>query len=437
MPNISNAPVAEVEMVVPEAQTSVPSLRNNFAWTFVGNVFYTGCQWGMLSVLAKLGSTSIVGQFTLGLAIGAPIFMFTNLQLRTVQATDVRAECEFADYFTLRLLTTLFGLTAIACIVFFLHVTTGVRIVIFLVAIAKSVECMSDAIAGHLQRHERLKRVSISLMIRGFGSVLVFAVLFSYCRNLAYAVMAMILVWFAVLVLYDIPNARQLLRPRDKFLRANSGILRRLALLSLPLGFAGALGSLNANLPRYFVEHYMGLAAQGVYSSLAYCVTATGLIVLALSQSVTTNLAHLFATGELKGFLRLLAKLCGLGLLMPAVGVPAALLWGKSLLVLIYSPEYGDHAKLLALMVGAAGVTTIAAFILCGMSAARMFREQVPVYIATITVCALSASMLVPRFGLAGAAESVLLASMSTALGGILVMQGAIRRLADQHKTAL
>ena len=71
---------------------AVPTLRNNFVWTFAGNVLYGACQWAILSVIAKLGNTSIVGEYTLGLAVSAPVFMFSNLQLRSVQATDVRAE---------------------------------------------------------------------------------------------------------------------------------------------------------------------------------------------------------------------------------------------------------------------------------------------------------------------------------------------------------
>ncbi|MGI8856402.1 MAG: hypothetical protein ACR2JW_11675, partial [Thermomicrobiales bacterium] len=53
------------------------SLRANFSWTFVGNVVYAACQWGMLVVLAKLGSPEVVGQFALGLAITAPVIMLT------------------------------------------------------------------------------------------------------------------------------------------------------------------------------------------------------------------------------------------------------------------------------------------------------------------------------------------------------------------------
>jgi polysaccharide biosynthesis protein PslG len=40
------------------------TLRRNFSWTFIGNVVYTACQWGMLVVLAKLGSSEMRGLTT-------------------------------------------------------------------------------------------------------------------------------------------------------------------------------------------------------------------------------------------------------------------------------------------------------------------------------------------------------------------------------------
>jgi len=79
-------------------------------------------------VLAKLGSPSIVGQFTLGLAVSAPVFMFTNLQLRAVQATDVNVEHGFANYFTLRLLATLLGLIVVVALLPFAGASSAVRV---------------------------------------------------------------------------------------------------------------------------------------------------------------------------------------------------------------------------------------------------------------------------------------------------------------------
>src|SRR5258708_7779966 len=63
------------------------TLRVNFLWTLSGNVVYAACQWGMVVVLAKLGTPQLVGEFALALAITAPIVIGAGLSLRSVHVT--------------------------------------------------------------------------------------------------------------------------------------------------------------------------------------------------------------------------------------------------------------------------------------------------------------------------------------------------------------
>jgi O-antigen/teichoic acid export membrane protein len=378
-------------------------------------------------VLAKLGNASIVGQFTLGLAVAAPVFMFTNLQLRAVQATDVSAETGFANYFTLRLLATLLGLIVIVALLPFAGSSSAVRVVILLVSVSKCVECMSDVTAGLLQREEQLKRVAISLMMRGVASVLAFSLAFAYFRNLAISVAAMSVVWLAVLLAYDVRNVRALNGGHDRFFRFNRHELRRLMMLGLPLGWVATFAALNVNIPRYFLQHYLGLADQGIYASLAYLVVAINLVVAALSVSVTTRLARLFAEGHLKQFVRLLTKLSMLGVLIAAVGVPLTFLVGRPLLTLLYRREYADHVGLLALFVGIAGLSTIGSFLTSGLTAARAFRVQPFIYSVAMLIGVAASALLVPRWGLIGAGVSLLLSMMILMLGGVWVLYQVIR----------
>src|SRR5690349_18837641 len=95
------------------------SWRSNFAWALSGNIVYAACQWGMVVALAKLGNSFMVGQFSLGLAITTPVLMFTNLQLRAVQATDAKRQHPFGEYLGLRVMTTLVALSVIAAIAAF------------------------------------------------------------------------------------------------------------------------------------------------------------------------------------------------------------------------------------------------------------------------------------------------------------------------------
>jgi O-antigen/teichoic acid export membrane protein len=421
----------DIEDQITTAPAAIPSLRNNFAWTFAGNILYAGCQWGMLSALAKLGSASIVGQFTLGLAISAPVFMFTNLQLRAVQATDVNAEGWFADYFTLRMLATLFGLIVILGLLPFAGNSMSVRVVIILVSVSKCFECMSDVTAGLLQREEQLKRVAISLMIRGVTSVLVFTSTFAYSRNLALSIAGMSGVWLAVLVLYDLPNVRRFGRCHDSFFRFDRPALLRIVMLGLPLGWVATLSSLNTNIPRYFLQHHLGLADQGIFASLAYLVVVINLVVLALTQSVTTRLARFYAEGDLTRFRHVLTRLCLLGVLIVVLGVPASFLVGRPLLTLVYRQEYAEHVGLLALLVAVAGVTTIASFLFCGLTAARQFRVQLPVYAAAVLVGVVGSALLVPHLGLIGAGTSLFLSSLAAVFGGVLVIQRVVGKAAN------
>ena len=401
------------------APVAIPSLRANFAWTLAGNVVYGGCQWGMLSSLAKLGSPSVVGQFTLGLAISAPVFMFTNLQLRVVQATDVNAESDFGNYFTLRLLATVLGLAVILAMLPFVGTSNSVRLVILLVSLSKCLECMSDVAAGLLQREEQLKRVAISLMIRGTISVVVFSSAFVFTRDLKFSIMGMCVVWGSVLLFYDLPNVRRFGRFHESFFRLDRRELFRLSMLGMPLGWVATFATLTVNIPRYFLQHYLGLADLGIYASLAYMVVAISLVVGALSVSVTTRLARLFANGQYRQFVGLLRKLSMLGVLIAVVGVPLAFLVGRPLLTLLYRREYADHVGLLALFVGTAGVGTVGTFVFCGLNAARAFRSQVPVQLAGLSVAVAGSALLVPRLGLIGAGTALFLSTLSIVLGGL------------------
>ncbi len=417
----------EIEDQITTAPAAIPSLRSNFAWTFAGNMLYAACQWGMLTALAKLGSPSIVGQFALGLAISAPVFMLCNLQLRSVQATDVRGEYRFADYFTLRILTTVVGMLSVAVLALALRLDQGTRAVILLIAVSKSIECISDVIGGSLQLHERLDQVAVSLMIRGVLSVIAFSATFLWTHCLSSAIIAMCLAWLAVLICYDLPRAKATLCPNEPKIEMNWRLMQKLVLLSLPLGLVMTMISLNTNMPRYYLQRYSGASDLGIFSSLAYVMVAANLVVLALCQSATTRLSVSFAEGKYQEFSRLLFRLSGVGIGIVVAGVPLALLLGRPLLTLLYGSQYGDHVSTLAILVAATGVGAISFFITTGLSSARHFRVQGLIYGFSTMVTAASGFVLIPRWRIDGAAGALLLSAIVCLAASLVALSSLLR----------
>jgi O-antigen/teichoic acid export membrane protein len=377
-------------------------MRSNFVWTLAGYVVYAACQWGMLVTLAKLGTTEMVGQFALGLAITAPVIMFTNLQLRTVLATDSRAEYPFASYLGLRLVCTLVALGSIAAVAFLGRLRAETYPAVMLVGIAKAIESISDVHYGQLQQKERMERIAKSLIAKGILSLAVFWAAVYLTRSLVASLVGMILVWALVLVVYDMRSGGRVWT-RPCFRRA---ILTSLAWRSLPLGIMAMLVSLNANIPRYFVEAHLGPAALGIFAALTYPMIAGTYVATALGQAALPVLARHFVAGDgIAGpFQDLLLRVSSTGVLLGGAGVLLSVIAGRPLLALFYRPEYARHVGVLVWLAVAAGLNYIATFLNAGVTATRNFRVLTLPYIVHALVAAGLSAVLVSRAGLMGAA---------------------------------
>ena len=385
------------------------SLRTNFSWTFVGNVIYAGCQWGMLVVLAKVGSPEMVGQFALGLEVTAPIIMFTNLQLRGVQATDARQEYSFKDYLGLRLASSLLALVVILGIALLAGYSREAALVILAVGAAKVVESISDVFYGLLQQHERMDRIAKSMMLKGPLSLVALSLGVLLTGSVFFGVIGLVAAWTAVLLVYDIRSGALILKSSHQAEstlvhspawselspRWNLNTLARLAWLALPLGLVMMLISLNTNIPRYFIEGYLGERELGIFTALAYLNVAGGLIVGALGQSASPRLSKYYVLRNKTAFQTLLLKLLGLGVLLGGIAILVALIAGREILTLLYKAEYAEHTSVFIWLMFSGGYA---------MTASHNFKIQPLIYAVSVATTALLCAVLVPRHGLLGAA---------------------------------
>ncbi len=410
------------------------SMRSNFVWTLVGSGVYGASQWGMLIVLAKLGSAEMVGRFALALAVCAPVIMFTNLQLRNVEATDARNEYRFGDYLSLRLLGSGLALAVIAAIAFAAGYRMEVMLVVFAVALAKAVESISDVIYGRLQKSERLDRVARSMMLRGPGALAALAAMIVWTHNVALAAVGILCAWVVVLLVYDLPNVRRVAaaesaesgRGGEAGASPRPSVIRRLAWLSLPLGVVGLLDSLNVNVPRYVIERSLGEAALGHFAAMAYVMVAGNMVVAALAHSAAPRLSRCYVT-DIAAFKRLVWKLVQFGAMLGMAMVVVAVAFGRPLLTVLYTPEYAAHAHVFSWLMVAAGLGYVARFLVWSMTAARCFKAQAPLYVVALLTLGGLCFWLIPVHGLLGAAWAICMGMTVLLIGSMLVNVYAVR----------
>ena len=251
---------------------SAPGLGRNFLITLAGNALYAACQWGILVILAKLGSPEIVGKYALAMAICSPIILFSNLQLREIQATDARRDYGFGDYLALRILCTAVALATIVAITAIFHIERETAAVVMFVALAKALDSISDVVFGLLQQREHMTPVAGTLAANGVASLIASGVAMWLTASVVWAA-AMSAGGSAVAVAVAWAYTwRAVGAPREMCPTWHPATLLRLTVLSSPLGIVALLISLNRNMPLYFVERHLGPHGLGVYAAMAYLI---------------------------------------------------------------------------------------------------------------------------------------------------------------------
>lgn len=421
------------------------TLRRNFSWTFLGNVTYAGCQWGMLVVLAKLGNPEMVGQFTLGIAVTAPVIMFTNLQLRVVQTTDAKHQYAFGDYLGLRLLSTTLALVIITGISFLGGYRWETSLVIFLIGLAKALESISDVFHGLLQQHEQMDRVALSMFIRGLLSLILLSLAVYITGSVVWGSIGLVIAWALVLICYDLNSGASILNlsldqlQNRQFIVFKSLVLpqphwhletlRNLAWLAMPLGFMMMLFSLNTNIPRYLIEKYLGSQELGIFAAIAYLMMVGHQVVIALGESASPRLAKYYCAQDSKAFRQLIFKLIGIGAFLGCVGVVLATVAGKEILTILYSPEYALQSDLFVLLMVAATISYVSILLGYGMTAARYFRIQIPLVASSAIISVMVCFWLLPIMRLRGAAIALIVSASLQVVMSLGVIIQALKRI--------
>jgi O-antigen/teichoic acid export membrane protein len=397
----------------------VSSLRSNTAWNLAGTVAYALCQWCLLAVIARNGTAHQVGLFSLSLAITAPVMLCSNLQLRSLLATDATGEYRIGHYLAVRLFTIAIAMAAIAV----LAAGAGGEqtAVIMAVALTKAIEALSEIVYGVLQRHERMQAIAGSLIAKGLLGLGGMWLGLRASGDIFTGVMAMAAGWALVLVAYDIPQAARMASLAELRPAWQRSLLLRLAKAAVPMGLVALLLSLNANLPCYFIEAQLGTAALGRFTALSYLLVAGNLVIMALGNAVSPRLADYHATGQPARFRALLRRVLLICLAVGAAGVAASATLGDLVLTLAYGPGYAGSSDVLVLLTIGMAITWIASSLGFAVTAARRLTVQLPIAALSTIACFAANAWLVPAHGLVGAAWSGIVMASVLAAGYVAI----------------
>lgn len=400
------------------------SLRQNFSWTFVGDLTYTVARWGMLLVLAKLGDAATVGLFALGLAICQPILLLTSLHLRPALVTDRTHEFRYGQYIGLRLIGSVLIVVIASGVCLIAGYPARTTTVVVLISIGVAILAVREMFLGIMQKHECMNYSAFSQLLLSIGAFTAFTVAFVLTRSLVAAIAGLLVVRLALLLLHDIPRATMVVRHfRPEALRElrpdwSLGMLRRLGLRTLPLGAAMTVGTFSNNVQHYFLKGYHGDAMVGYYGAMFAMMQAAILLSNTMGVAASPRLADYYHHNP-RHFLRLLSKLVAIAAGLGLIGIAIAAVAGRLLLRLLFTPEYAAYAPQFVWLAAATALMFVASMFVVAMTAARRFGVILVAWIVAATVSVLASWAWVPQYAISGAVWA-----RTAGLGTLLVTAG-------------
>lgn len=382
------------------------SLRANVAFTLVGNAVYLATQYAVLMTVSRWGTPRLVGHYCLALAICMPVVLFSRFQLRQLQVTDARSDFLLIDYLVFRLLATAGSLAVIAAIAW--ATMPQLAVPILLVGIWKGAESVSEVALGDFQRHERMDLFAFSAVGKGIAGLVAFAIVFWRCQRLEPALIAVILVYVSAWLIAEYPLMKRLADPGALCRTPSVSRLLSLLLLAVPLGTATAVQSFSAQVPRYVLQYSHGADDVGLFSIAAAPLSLGFLFLGALSQATLPRSARLFQSEGPGSFARLGARLLVSSLLVAFTLTGLLIAFGKPLLATLFHPEYVAVYPMVAIMAPILILGAASSFGSLTINASRTFSLHLVTMIAVTVVHAIVCWVLVPRWGIAGAAWSEL-----------------------------
>jgi len=393
------------------------SLFKKFSWLFIGNLIYSLSKALMIIIITHLGTPSLVGQYSLSIAINTPLYTFLGLGIRTVYVTDRKNNFDFNNYFNIRLISSVLALLITVIISLFFGKETG--LIIISVSICKFFEFICDIIYGFFQKLEKMQFIGISKTIKSSLSLFTMGFIFYLTRNLFLSTVSAALIWGISLFLYDIP----IMLKNNRFnLLINKRITLYIIKISLPLGIVLILDTLNSYLPSYFIEGILGSDILGYYSSIAYLVLSGDIIINSLGESVLPKLSYYYKESKNKfndSILKLVTISVGLGL----IALSLVTIWGRFLLNFLYNSEYARYYNIFIILMASSCVSYISRFLNKGINAAQKFKVQQILYLITLLINIVLYAVLIKEYGINGACYVALVSSQLVLFGNLLIFK--------------
>jgi len=396
-----------------------------YFWNMTGSFVNALCSVIFLLIVSRTLVDRQSDIFSLGFSIAQLMYTVATFQMRVFQATDVKEEYSFGQYFSFRILTSIFMVITMLVYIYINGYTGYKAFIIGLLCIYKMIDAVSDVFEGLYQQKERLDLAGKFLTYRIVPTLIVFAIISIAFKELLYSCLAIIIVCALVMFVYVLRHTNQFLTDSSKLIDFDTKVMSSLLIRVLPIFLGGFILMYVFNVPKNSIDIAITSGrlvdgSQTIYNIIFMPASVINLLFIFFRPQITrmaiyfkdNNYKHLNNTalkiGVILFLFTLFAAAAG-----GTIGIPImAFVFGRSLEAV--------RLDLVLVMIGG-GISALATLMDNLLTIYRKQYLNLIGYTASLIVALILGNSLVNKYGIRGAAVTYT-TSMFVAFAVLIVL---------------
>lgn len=378
---------------------------NGYIWNSAAGLVNAGESVILSMVVTRTDGMLEAGILSVAFAVGNLMMTIGKFGVRDYQATDVKGQFSFADYFWTRVLTSALMLLTTAGYLLYGTYTMGYSgqkaAVVAAICMIYTIESVEDVFWGLYQQRQSLDTGAKVFLIRWLLILAAVAGLLAAGKGLAAASVAGAAVCLAAFLVF---NTAAFLGFHEKLAPVRWQAVWRILRDCAPLAAVSFFSFYVTNAPKYAIDRHLPQEVQACYGFVAMPVFVIGLLNGFIYQPALVRTALEWKEGRVASFRRRAVKQCFILCGLTVVCVFGAYVCGIPVLSFLYHADLRGYRDELLLLVFSGGMLAYTGYFCVLLTIMRRQKLLLYVYGTASVPAFLFMDMVVKHYGVMGAA---------------------------------
>ena len=190
--------------------------RKNFIWNIIGTTFNAFNSLFFMIIITRVNGLENAGIFTLAFSTACILYIIGIYAGRIYQVTEASKEITDKDYIANRIISCIIMIVIVIFFVIINQYDVYKSSIFIILTMYKALEAFSDVLYGIMQKNELLEKAGKSTFMKAIISIIVFVIIDLSTKNLIISCLSIIVVFIAVILLYDIRKTKILIEKENK-----------------------------------------------------------------------------------------------------------------------------------------------------------------------------------------------------------------------------